>query len=129
IVGSPIPQTYGEALEAQRKAVPTDAEKAAGGLGGGGFGRTLRRDVVGGAAPAPSAPPPAAGEPASDRPLAEAMADGIAAQAAGSERGELFEYAVKQPVSLPKGQAAMVPIIGESVEGTTVSIFDASSDA
>jgi hypothetical protein len=49
-------------------------------------------------------------------------------QAEGVERGALFQYAIKGPVSIPKGQAAMVPIVSSGIEGQQLSIYDAASD-
>lgn len=54
---------------------------------------------------------------------------GVQAMAQGAERGELFEYAIKQPVTIAKQQAAMVPILGTNVEGERLSIYDPESDA
>ena len=48
----------------------------------------------------------------------------VQAQAQGATRGELFEYAIAQPVNLPRQQAAMVPIIGQNIEGERLSIYD-----
>jgi hypothetical protein len=56
------------------------------------------------------------------------MLRNVAAQAAGTERGELFEYRVRQPVSLPRGQAAMVPIVSESIAGEALSLYDPAAD-
>ncbi len=50
----------------------------------------------------------------------------LASQAQGVRQGELFEYAIRQPVTLARGKAAMVPIISETVEGERLSIFDGS---
>ncbi|MFN3649936.1 MAG: hypothetical protein ACK47B_10165 [Armatimonadota bacterium] len=58
---------------------------------------------------------------------AQALA-GVASQALGAERGELFEYAIRQPVTLPRGKAAMVPIVGAAVAGERLSIFDPAAD-
>lgn len=60
---------------------------------------------------------------------AEQLANSAAAQASGSERGELFEYAIAQPISVPRGEAAMVPIVSESVGGENLSIYDAQTNA
>jgi len=46
------------------------------------------------------------------------------ASAATAERGELFEYAIRQPVSLNRGEAALVPIVSENVTGEKLSILD-----
>jgi hypothetical protein len=51
---------------------------------------------------------------------------GVAAMAAAGEAGDLFEYRIKAPVALPRQQAAMIPIVNEPVQGTRVSIYNAS---
>ena len=39
----------------------------------------------------------------------------IAAQASAADAGELFVYALDRPLTLPRGEAAMVPIISRDV--------------
>lgn len=135
VIGSPNPQTYGEALNesAAPEAPPTNAPKPSTVLGR--QRKTDRAADMGGAARGPMGP---AG-------IVEGLADSVnglmvngptsdqlarnVAQAQGAERGELFEYAIRQPVTLPKQQAAMVPIIGDTIEGEAVSIYDPDSDA
>jgi len=41
-----------------------------------------------------------------------------------AERGELFEYAIRQPVSLNRGDAALVPIVSQAITGEKLSILD-----
>jgi len=41
-----------------------------------------------------------------------------------AERGELFEYAIRQPVSLNRGEAALVPIVSQVIAGEKLSILD-----
>ncbi len=56
-----------------------------------------------------------------------ASAEQMAQQQAGAtsgERGELFEYSIRQPVSLNRGEAAMVPIVSESITGEKLTILD-----
>ncbi len=48
----------------------------------------------------------------------------VAAQASGAGAGELFVYALDQKLNLPRGQAAMVPIISQDVAGEPVSILN-----
>ncbi|MFA5043064.1 MAG: hypothetical protein WC381_04780 [Kiritimatiellia bacterium] len=55
----------------------------------------------------------------------DAMGGGIEAMAAAREAGELFEYAVKEPVSLPRRQSAMIPIVNRTIKGEKLSIFNA----
>lgn len=44
--------------------------------------------------------------------------------ASTGERGELFEYAIRQPVSLNRGEAALVPIVSEEITGEKLTILD-----
>jgi hypothetical protein len=63
------------------------------------------------AAPAPAARPAGAGMGISMDHLAATPA-----QAQASDLGELFEYAVTTPVSVKRGESAMVPIIGVTLD-------------
>ena len=48
----------------------------------------------------------------------------IAAQASAATAGELFVYALDQPLTLPRGEAAMVPIVARDVAGERLSIVN-----
>jgi hypothetical protein len=124
-----LPQLYGQTVE--------EAGRQAQGQISGGFGASPPMDSSGGlqdrlsALEARSAP--AAGvsrEELSD--LFTAMKaqqdNGIPAQAQGSTRGELFEYAIREPVTIPKQQAAMVPIVSQNIAGERVSIYNPTAD-
>ena len=50
------------------------------------------------------------------------------AQATTREAGELFEYAIKDPVTLPRQQSAMIPIVNEDIKGQPLSIYNRSVD-
>jgi hypothetical protein len=82
----------------------------AGGTGGGSFGP----------APAPPPPPPSAAS------LEEARERGEAA-ASGQELGDLFEYKLKDRVTLKKNQSALVPIAQTEMEAEKVSIWNGTS--
>jgi hypothetical protein len=43
--------------------------------------------------------------------------------------GNLFRYAIAMPVTLPRQQSAMLPIVNAEVEGQKVSIYNAAVDA
>ncbi|MEK6629876.1 MAG: hypothetical protein AABY89_03960, partial [Acidobacteriota bacterium] len=49
------------------------------------------------------------------------------AAAQGRELGDLFEYRLKEPVTIRKNQSALVPIVQAAVEGERVSVWNASS--
>lgn len=144
VIGSPTPQTYGEVLEyaeTLREEAERAREERSGGMAGGAAAPS-RRGPAG-----PTGPPGAFsklpritgavdarfGDAETRRKNIAASADELAksvvSQAAGAERGELFEYAIQQPVTLPKGQAAMVPIVSENIGGELLSIYDPAADA
>ena len=62
-------------------------------------------------------------------PAAAALGRTTAAMAAGGKVGTLFEYAINQPVSVPRQQSAMIPIISSAIEGEKLSIFNAAVDS
>jgi hypothetical protein len=78
--------------------------------------------MVGGLA---EAPPPASAAMERDR-IYESVAVGEAA-AQGRELGDLFEYRLKEPVTIRKNQSALVPIVQAAVEAERVSVWNASS--
>jgi hypothetical protein len=54
---------------------------------------------------------------------------GIESMSAGRESGELFEYVIQTPVSIPRQHSAMLPIVNQEIEGKKVSIFNAATHA
>lgn len=48
----------------------------------------------------------------------------VAAAAEGRETGELFSYPIKEAVSLPRRQSAMIPIVSADVRADKVSIYN-----
>jgi len=90
----------------------------------------------------PSAPAPAPARAAGfaaqrmDAPMAEAAADeqqlaalmesSGAPAAQGAKVGELFSYEPRDPVSIPRGQAALVPIVSKRIAGRRVLVYQAS---
>ncbi len=48
----------------------------------------------------------------------------VAAAAQGGQAGELFQYAIKVPVTLERQKSAMLPIVSGAVEGQKVSIYN-----
>jgi hypothetical protein len=80
-----------------------------GGVGGGAYFRSL-----------PPPPPPSVAN------LEEARAMGEAA-ASGQELGDLFEYKLKDKVTLKKNQSALVPIAQTEIEAEKVSLWSGTS--
>jgi hypothetical protein len=53
---------------------------------------------------------------------------GVTAQANGADAGEQFAYNITTPVTLPRQQAAMIPVIAQDIEAEKVSLYNADSD-
>jgi hypothetical protein len=49
---------------------------------------------------------------------------GASAEAEGAARGELFEYRIDQPISLPRQQSAMIPVVAQEIAGEKLSIYN-----
>ena len=54
---------------------------------------------------------------------------GVQSAAAGQDIGELFRYVIKTPVTLPRNESAMLPIVNEEVQGEKVAIYNPSVHA
>ncbi|HBA84495.1 MAG TPA: hypothetical protein DCZ95_10415 [Verrucomicrobia bacterium] len=105
--GGAAPQMYGKGMAgALHEAMPAEAEMFA----------------MDAAAPAPMAAPPRMN-------LARMRDSGVASAATGESAGELFEYAIDTPVTLPRQQSAMLPIVDESVKGAPLSIYSSRANA
>jgi hypothetical protein len=57
----------------------------------------------------------------------EALSQSVQPQASGESKGELFAYEISTPVTLPRQQAAMIPVVSEGVEGEKLSLYDGDS--
>lgn len=49
---------------------------------------------------------------------------GAMAVASGQALGELFQFTVQQPVSIPRRQSAMLPIVSQTVQAERVSVYN-----
>jgi hypothetical protein len=75
---------------------------------------------------------PARGVSAPSRPVAmprfraerRDLAAATQVQATGIARGELFQYDVSNPVSIKRGQSAMVPILGATLDGRKEHLYN-----
>jgi hypothetical protein len=129
VAAIPRPRLYDRTLEGGAEAEQPTEEKAeaagerrmaarpAAGPGGGGYGGSM----AGGMA-LPTAPPPTV---SLGYVTGEAMAQ---AMAAGEKVGELFQYAIDQPVTIGRQKSAMIPIVNAKTEGEKVSVFNAQTD-
>ncbi len=114
------PQTYGQDLREADEQLDGRAEKAA---------RERRQALA--KADAPQAPGASAEGAAFGGGAGRAGADraidlqrGVRSVAEAGDVGELFQYVIESPVSLPRQQSAMLPIVQGSVEGRKVSIYN-----
>lgn len=116
IQGGVTPQTYDRELEELQKALEKDSRDSAPARRSTSRRRSGRAE---GGAGRPGAPP-APGAEAFD------IARGVEAAAAAAEVGELFQYAIEEPVHLLRQRSAMLPILNQTIEGEKISIFDTS---
>ena len=49
---------------------------------------------------------------------------GVETAATGAEVGDLFEYRIEQPVTVPRDRSALIPILQTRMEGERVSIYN-----
>lgn len=52
------------------------------------------------------------------------LSKGVQSAAAGGDVGELFRYSIKTPVTLPRNESAMLPIVNAPVKGEKLSIYN-----
>jgi hypothetical protein len=110
------PQTYGDAMD-ELKPMPSapvarsDMKKEL------LLGR-MAQGFAGGLANAPAAKAVAAEMEMGS------LEEGVAPMAMGEDRGELFEYRIDQPVTLAKHTSALLPIIGQTLQGQKVSLYN-----
>jgi len=96
---------------------------AVGGIGRGegtGIGAGVGGGTGGGVYASPAAPPP----PRSREEIENRLAQ-ISAAALGGGLGDLFEYKISEPISIPKNQSALVPILNHEVGADRVSVWNA----
>ena len=60
------------------------------------------------------------------KPLGELLTSSYDSEAQGAKIGDLFSYEPKEKVSIPRGQAAMVPIVSKQVNGRRLLYYKAS---
>ena len=141
IVASPYPQTHDEGLTsvtALNNAQAADVSGAlrslyapiySGGIGGQHGARPAVRRTYSGNSHDPLVVG-AANKPAEAKFTvgnAEFAKQSVDAQAAGEKAGELFQYNISTPISLPRQQASMIPVIAQDIETEKVSLYNADT--
>ena len=113
------PQTYGDAMDelkpmASAPAARSDMKK-----------ERLLGKLAQGFAPSRGN---AAAEATTDMAIGS-LEEGVASMAMAEDKGELFEYRIDQPVTLAKHTSALLPIIGQTLQGQKVSLYNQSVNA
>ena len=57
-----------------------------------------------------------------------ASGNSVRAQATGADAGEQYAYHITTPVTLPRRQAAMIPVVAQAVDAHKVLLYNADSD-
>ncbi len=115
------PQTYGDAMDELKPmaaAPPARSEMKKERLLG-----KMAQGFSGGRA---NAPAETAGAAEMDM---RSLEEGVAPMAMAEDKGELFEYRIDQPVTLAKHQSALLPIIGQTLQGQKVSLYNQNVNA
>jgi len=116
-------QEFRKLAEAAPAPAPPSASLAAGYGGGmGGMAGLAKAKAARRGVARPSAP----GQPEAEALGEEGMdiRQGVQSVAAAGKVGELFQYSIAMPVSLPRRQSAMLPIVSGEVKGEKVSIYN-----
>ena len=123
------PQIY-EPTEGSGYNMGGGAARLGGGIGHGdgpGTGSGSAGGVAGGVAGGIIGGVPSGGPVTS---LSDAIAgqdSGIKAAATGNEVGDLFEYKIDRPVTVPRNRSALIPILQTRMEGERVAIYNESA--
>jgi len=128
------PQTYGQDMEAKERLFAAAKEPPPPAAAAAAPGLAMRRAAPADArarqlqADRAAAAPAQAGER-----LEKGAADedwglrrGVQSVAQAADVGSLFQYAIRTPVSLPRQQSAMLPIVDADVKVAKVSIYNAN---
>jgi hypothetical protein len=120
-----------QTVEVNASALSLNTERssmmiARGGPGGGsgnalGSGGTLGRAVKS------LAPPPVAGSGGGFGGGVYRMGGGVEPVARAQELGDLFEYKLKDPISIPKNRSALLPIVQSTIAAEKVSVWNERS--
>jgi hypothetical protein len=116
------PQTYGDAMdELKPMASPLPARNEP------KKERMLGKMAQAAASGRPNAP--AESDAAAETMRMGILEEGVISTALAEDKGELFEYRIDQPVTLAKHQSALLPIIGQTLQGQKVSLYNQSVNA
>jgi hypothetical protein len=128
--GQPVAFTEAGRLVAP-KMIPRGLDGIVGGVPGGVAGGSMGGVLGGVVRGVPGVPPPPSEEASEieteETEAAEALENETAA-AVGSNTGELFEYSLKEKITVMKNQSALVPIVQSPIEAEKVTLVTAQED-
>ena len=130
VVASPYPQLAEGSIESKDDAPVQSANRATigggGGFGGAGFPKNAPASVAGALrSPALASPADSFADETLSGSASTMFRNSVVAQASGETAGELFRYNINAPVTLPRQQAALLPVIAQDVPADKVSVFNA----
>jgi hypothetical protein len=124
------PQSYGQDLarketeflaKKEKKMAAAKYEPAQREAGGRLYDDSRRAPMM------PAAPPPPGAEMGdADGLFRRSLREGVQSAAQAGNVGNLFQYVIATPVTLPRQQSAMLPIVNADVKGEKVSIYNQS---
>ncbi|THI88855.1 MAG: hypothetical protein CAF41_005270 [Nitrospira sp. CG24A] len=110
------PQTYGDAMDELKPMAPAPSTR-----------NEMKKERMLGkmtqGATSSRANAPAEADAIADMEMGR-LEEGVTPMAMAEDKGELFEYRIDQPVTLAKHQSALLPIIGQSLQGQKVSLYN-----
>ncbi len=117
------PQTYGDAMDEVKPSLPASTSPARNEMKKERLLGKLSEGFAGSRAHAPT-------EMAVSADMERGHIDqGVATVAMADDKGELFEYRLEQPVTMGKHQSALLPIIGQSLQGQKLAVYNQSVHA
>ena len=124
IIASPTPQTHDGSMDASDSGVMNAPPPPAAPAAVGGFGASPargRQDQL------PDGVTKIFALQSNNSLLAYGQ-NNIIAQAKGVDAGEQFAYNITTPVTLPRQQAAMIPVVSQDIGADKVSLYNANTD-
>ncbi|MBI3355423.1 MAG: hypothetical protein HY038_01370, partial [Nitrospirae bacterium] len=115
------PQVYGDAMDEPKLMAPAPAARSE--MKKERLLGKMAQGFAGGLANAP-----AASAMAADREMGR-LDEGVASATMAEDKGELFEYRINEPISLAKHTSALLPIIGQTLQGQKVSLYNLTVNA
>jgi hypothetical protein len=113
-------------LMAPEVILPDIAGGVPGGVAGGSMGGVIGGVIGGvGAAPPPPAPRSVEAEESAEDSEVTAALSNAEAEAVGTAVGELFEYNLKERITVLKNQSALVPIVQSPIEAEKITLVTA----